>query len=117
MSFVSIRMWKNMINVWELNQRKAVPIFNRLCTTASTSSEQQEDKLLTKDKARTLVMNLTNEERDNLAWCLNHLESEEIKAEYRGSVTMLAFYENVHGFFLLYSTQQIYSYFIPVYVD
>jgi len=31
-------------------------------------------------------MKLTNEERDNLAWCLNHYESEETKAEYRGLV-------------------------------
>jgi hypothetical protein len=73
--------------MWELSKIKTVPTFSRLCTTASIS-EQQEDKLLTKEKARTLVMNLTNEERENLAWCLNHLESEEIKAEYRGSVLM-----------------------------
>ncbi|XP_050521660.1 transmembrane protein 65 isoform X2 [Daktulosphaira vitifoliae] len=31
-------------------------------------------------------MNLTIEERENLAWCLNHLESEETKAEYKGQL-------------------------------
>lgn len=88
MSSITNRMWRNTVRVWELSQIKIVPISRRLCTTSSTSSEQQEDKSLTKEKARTLIMNLTNEERDNLTWCLNHLESEEIKAEYQGSVLM-----------------------------
>lgn len=86
MSSVTSRMWKNTVCVWELSRIKGIPMSSRLCTIAPISSEQREDKLFTKEKARTLVMNLTSEERDNLAWCLNHLESEEIKAEYRGSV-------------------------------
>lgn len=79
-------MLKSTFSVWELNQMKCIPVICRLCTTATSSSEQESDKSLTKEKARTLVMNLTIEERDNLAWSLNHLESEETKAEYRGSV-------------------------------
>lgn len=79
-------MWKSTVCVWELNQMKCIPVVSRLCTAATSSSEQGSDKSLTKEKARTLVMNLTTEERDNLAWSLNHLESEETKAEYRGSV-------------------------------
>lgn len=75
-------MWKNTLYLWELSRIKCVPVVSRLCTAATTSSDTE----LTKDKARTLVMNLTMEERDNLAWCLNHLESEETKAEYRGLV-------------------------------
>jgi len=63
-----------------------IPIVRQLCTGPTTSSDLADDKSLTKEKARTLVMNLTIEERNNLEWCLNHLESEETKAEYRGSV-------------------------------
>lgn len=79
-------MRKNAVFAWELSRIKCIPVASRLCTAATSSSEQKNDKTLTKDKARTLVMTLTTEERDNLAWCLNHLESEETKAEYRGLV-------------------------------
>lgn len=79
---MSNKMLKKTLCVWELSRIKCVPTVSRLCT----SSEQEDIKSLTKDKARTLVMSLTNEERDNLAWSLNHLESEETKAEYRGLV-------------------------------
>lgn len=79
-------MWKNTIYVWEFRQLKYIPRVSRLCTVTTTSSDQEDNKSLTKEKARTLVMNLTIEERDILAWSLNHLESEETKAEYRGSV-------------------------------
>lgn len=86
MCSLSNQMWKNAICAWELSRIKCLPTANQLCTVASNSYEQTNDKSLTKEKARTLVMNLTIEERDNLAWCLNHLESEETKAEYRGLV-------------------------------
>lgn len=81
-SSISNKMLKKTLCAWELSRIKYVPIVSRLCT----SSEQEDIKLLSKEKARTLVMSLTNEERDNLAWSLNHLESEETKAEYRGLV-------------------------------
>lgn len=78
-------MLTNTVRVWALNRTKPIHIISHhLCTTANP--EQEDDKSLTKEKARTLIMNLTIEERDNLAWSLNHLESEETKAEYRGSV-------------------------------
>lgn len=95
MCSVSNKMWKKAILMWDLSTIKCVPIVSQLCTVASTGLEQENDKLLTKEKARTLVMNLTIEERDNLAWSLNHLESEETKAEYRGSVPTWAFFETV----------------------
>jgi len=79
-------MWKNTIHVWELSRIKNIPMISQLCTAAITNSEQDDDKSLTKEKAHTLIMNLTNKERDNLAWCLNHYESEATKAEYQGSV-------------------------------
>lgn len=91
MCSVSNKMWKNTLYVWELSRIKCIPVASQLCTAATTSPEQEYDKGLTKDKARTLVMNLTIEERDNLAWCLNHLESEETKAEYRGLVPTLGY--------------------------
>lgn len=79
-------MWKNTLCVWEFTRINNSPMISRLCTAAIINSEQDDDKSLTKEKAHALVMKLTNEERDNLAWCLNHYESEETKAEYRGSV-------------------------------
>jgi len=86
MCSISNKVWINTKSVWELNKIIYIPIVRRLCTATTISSDLEDNKYLTKDKARTLVMNLTIEERDNLAWCLNHLESEEIKAEYRGLV-------------------------------
>lgn len=83
---MSNKMWKNSLYIWELSRIKYVPRNRGLCTASTSTSNQEDEKSLTKEKARTLVMNLTIEERDNLAWCLNHLESEETKAEYRGSV-------------------------------
>lgn len=79
-------MLKSTVCIWHLNHIRNVHIVSRLCTIRNTSLDQQDDKLLTKEKARTLLMNMTIEERDNLSWCLNHLESEEIKAEYQGLV-------------------------------
>lgn len=86
MCTVSNKMWKKSIFIWDLSRIKCVPIISRPCTVASTGFKQENNKLLTKENARTLVMNLTIEERDNLAWSLNHLESEETKAEYRGQL-------------------------------
>lgn len=90
MCSISNKVWKNTVCIWELSRKRNVSMISRLCTAAVTSSEQQDDdKSLTKEKAHALVINLTNEERDNLAWCLNHYESEETKAEYRGSVPIM----------------------------
>lgn len=86
MCAISSKMWKKSLCIWELNRIKYALRGKGLCTIPTSSSNQEDDKSLTKEKARTLVMNMTTEERDNLAWCLNHLESEETKAEYRGSV-------------------------------
>ncbi|XP_060840078.1 uncharacterized protein LOC132921216 isoform X2 [Rhopalosiphum padi] len=87
MCSISNKVWKNTVCIWELSRKRNVSMISRLCTAAVTSSEQQDDdKSLTKEKAHALVINLTNEERDNLAWCLNHYESEETKAEYRGQL-------------------------------
>lgn len=79
-------MLKNTVRVWEFKRIKPIIIVSHLCIT---TNPEQDDKLLTKEKASTLVMNLTIKERDNLAWSLNHLESEETKAEYQGSVLKL----------------------------
>ncbi|VVC33774.1 Transmembrane protein 65 [Cinara cedri] len=79
------KMLKNIVRVWELNRIKPITIVNHLCTTTD-NLEKDDGKSLTKEKARTFVMNLTIEERDILAWSLNHLESEETKAEYRGQL-------------------------------
>lgn len=79
-------MFKSILCKWHLNHIRCVHIVNRLYTIGTTNLDQQDSKLLTKEKARTLLMNMTIEERDNLAWCLNHLESEETKAEYQGSL-------------------------------
>lgn len=89
MCSTSNKIWKNTICIWELSRLRNVTMISRLCTAAATNSKQDDDKSLTKEKAQTLVMKLTNEERDNLAWCLNHYESEETKAEYRGSVLIM----------------------------
>ncbi|KAL4132567.1 hypothetical protein QTP88_009692 [Uroleucon formosanum] len=86
MCSISNKMWKNTLCAWEFTRIKNAPMISRLCTAAITNSEQDDDKSLTKEKAHALVMKLTNEERDNLAWCLNHYESEETKAEYRGQL-------------------------------
>lgn len=86
MCSISYKVWANTKSVWELNKIMCIPILRQLCTAPTSGSDLEDDKSLTKEKARKLVMNLTNEERDNLAWCLNHLESEETKAEYRGLV-------------------------------
>lgn len=93
MCSMSNKILKN--SVWHFSRIRYVPIVNRLCTVATASSDQQDDKLLTKEKARILIMNFTIEERDNLAWCLNNLESEEIKAEYQGSITIYVMFETV----------------------
>jgi len=87
---------------------------SRLCTAAITNSEQDDDKSLTKEKARTLVMKLTNEERDNLVWCLNHYESEETKAEYRGSVPSKATKFWIVCMKSLSNTFKIYSFLFPL---
>lgn len=96
---MSNKIWKNTICVWELSRIKKNMI-SGLCTAATTSTEQEDNKL-TKEKARALIMNLTNEERDNLAWCINHHESEETKAEYRGSVPIkdIIFGTNIMGLY------------------
>lgn len=89
------KMLKNTVRVWAFNRTKRIHvIYRNLCTT--TNPEQEDDKSLTKEKARTLIMNLTIEERDNLAWSLNHLESEETKAEYRGSVPKMVLSECIN---------------------
>jgi len=107
-------MWKNALSVWEFSHTKNVTMISRLCTAANTNSEQNDDKSLTKEKAHTLVMNLTNEERDNLAWCLNHYESEETKAEYRGSVPSKAIMIWTFCMKYLSNTFKIHSFLIPI---
>lgn len=111
MRSISNKMWKNTIYVWEFSQIKNIPMISRLCTAAITNSEEDGDKSLSKEKARTLVMKLTNEERDNLAWCLNHYESEETKAEYRGSVPSKAIMFWTVCMKSLFNTFNIYSFF------
>lgn len=93
MSSISNKLWRSNLCVWELSQMRLISLGSNLCTVATTSTEQENDKSLTKEKARILVMNLTIAERDNLAWSLNHLVSEETKAEYRGLVPTKAMFE------------------------
>jgi len=107
-------MWKNALCVWEFSRTKNLTMTSRLCTAAISNSDQDDDKSLTKEKAQTLVMNLTNEERDNLAWCLNHYESEETKAEYRGSVPSKAIMLWAVCMKSLSNTFKIHFFLIPI---
>uniref|UniRef100_A0A2S2NGC9 Uncharacterized protein n=1 Tax=Schizaphis graminum TaxID=13262 RepID=A0A2S2NGC9_SCHGA len=113
MCSISNKVWKNTVCIWELSRKRNVPMISRLCTAAVTSSEQDDDKSLTKDKAHALVMNLTSEERDNLAWCLNHYESEETKEEYRGSVPIMFWTVYMSS---LFNNFNLYSFIIPIYI-
>ncbi|XP_050441144.1 transmembrane protein 65 isoform X2 [Adelges cooleyi] len=83
MGTLSINMWKNIKG---LGCGNSLFVLNRFCSTVPNDPSQNNDKMLTKEKAHALIMNLNIEERENLIYCLNHLESEETKAEYRGQL-------------------------------